>query len=68
MRALVEAREMRGIKIGPELPNFHEMRRAESRLFDVRIEEVFCKSHSTIKNFSMKKNNRDSSDQEYVMA
>jgi len=55
MRVLVEAREMRGIKIGPDLPNFHEMRRAESRLFDVRIEEVFCKGHSTIKNFSMKK-------------
>ena len=68
MRALVEAREMRGIKIGPDLLNFHEMRRAEIRLFDVRSEEVFCKGHSTIKNFSMKKNNRDSSDQEYVMA
>ncbi|KAA5972320.1 MULTISPECIES: tyrosine-type recombinase/integrase [unclassified Pantoea] len=65
--AFAEAREMSGIKFGPNPPTFHEIRSLASRLYEVENGEDFAQRLLGHKNLSMTKKYLDSRGQEYVM-
>ncbi|WP_337039010.1 tyrosine-type recombinase/integrase [Pantoea anthophila] len=65
--AFAEAREMSGIKFGPNPPTFHEIRSLASRLYEVENGEDFAQRLLGHKSLSMTKKYLDSRGQEYVM-
>lgn len=65
--AFAEAREISGIKSGPNPPTFHEIRSLASRLYEVEKGEDFAQKLPDHKNLSMTKKYLDSRGQEYVM-
>nr|WP_261766111.1 tyrosine-type recombinase/integrase [Pantoea agglomerans] len=65
--AFAEAREMSGIKFGPDPPTFHEIRSLASRLYEVENGEDFAQRLLGHKSLSMTKKYLDSRGQEYVM-
>jgi integrase len=65
--SFAEARELSGIKFGPNPPTFHEIRSLASRLYEVENGEEFAQRLLGHKNLSMTKKYLDSRGQEYVM-
>lgn len=65
--AFAEAREISGIRFGPNPPTFHEIRSLASRLYEVENGEDFAQRLLGHKNLSMTKKYLDSRGQEYVM-
>lgn len=66
-QAFSEARELSGIRFGPNPPTFHEIRSLASRLYETENGEEFSQRLLGHKNLSMTKKYLDSRGQEFVM-